>query len=256
MTDNRIKTENLCVGYNKEIILKDIALEVKAGNIVTLIGPNGSGKTTLLKAISKYLTAQSGEIYIDDKLLEEIKGEELAKKISVVWTKRPNAELMTVYDMVAMGRYPYTSTMGILGNSDIAAIQEAMELTNITAIQHKYFDEISDGQRQRVLLAKAICQSAQVLILDEPTSFLDIHYKLEFFGILKRLVKEKNIAVLMSLHEIEFAKKISDYVVCIKDKEVYRSGKAEVILSKALLKELFDIKGTENDDYFEKIVCF
>ena len=216
MSENYFQMKDLSVGYHGNVLIHDICTEIKKGEILTLIGPNGSGKSTILKSITKQLTLIGGKVTIGEKNLKDLSYKELATKMAVVLTQRAKPELMTCYEVVAAGRYPYTGRLGILTREDEKKTQEALEIVHATEYAEKSFEAISDGQRQRILLARAICQEPEVLILDEPTSFLDIRYKLELLTILKNMAKEKQITVIMSLHEIDLAQKISDKILCVK----------------------------------------
>ena len=164
------KTESLSVGYHKRPFIKDIEIGLEKGEILTLIGPNGAGKSTVLKSIAKQLALIAGTIYLDEQSVENMSGTELSQNMAVVLTERLRTEMMTCEDVVATGRYPYTGRFGILSESDRQTVKEAMELVHVTAIRDQDFIRISDGQRQRVMLARAICQEPEIIILDEPTS--------------------------------------------------------------------------------------
>ena len=180
MSDSYFQMKDLSVGYHGNVLIHDICTEIKKGEILTLIGPNGSGKSTILKSITKQLTLIGGKVTIGEKNLKDLSYKELATQMAVVLTQRAKPELMTCYEVVAAGRYPYTGRLGILTREDEKKTQEALEIVHATEYAEKSFEAISDGQRQRILLARAICQEPEVLILDEPTSFLDIRYKLLF----------------------------------------------------------------------------
>ena len=177
MTDI-IRCENLTIGYNKKPLIKDINIAVKRGEIVTLIGPNGAGKSTLLKSLSRQLEPIEGSVYLDDKKLSEMSGSDLSKKVAILFTDRIKGEMMNCYDVVATGRYPYTGYFGVLGAKDRKIIENTMKLVKVEDLCDKDFKKISDGQRQRIMLARALCQEPEIVLLDEPTSFLDIRHKL------------------------------------------------------------------------------
>ena len=168
-------------------------------------------------------------MYLDQKLMSQMSGKEVAQKLAVVTTERIRPELMTCEDIVATGRYPYTGTLGILSEGDWEKVHKAMEMVHALDFKDRDFTEISDGQRQRILLARAICQEPEVIVLDEPTSFLDIRHKLELLSILKKMVLEHHTAVLMSLHELDLAQKISDYVICVHGDRIEKYGTPEEI---------------------------
>ncbi|MGN1137391.1 MAG: ABC transporter ATP-binding protein [Oscillospiraceae bacterium] len=236
-----ISSENLSVGYGKKIIINNVGVEIRQGEILTLIGPNGTGKSTLLKTLAGYLEPLGGVIMIDGKNAAEISDKEMAKQLSVLLTERIRPELMTCREVVETGRYPYTGSFGILSDKDRKAVNDAIEAVSVTEIADIYFNEISDGQRQRVMLARAICQEPQILILDEPTSYLDIHHKIAFFEILKKSVKEKNIAAILSMHEVDLAERIADRVLGIKDGEISLSGSPYDVFTAENMMELYDI---------------
>ena len=236
-----ITTEKISVGYDGKPLIEEVEIALRKGEILTLLGPNGAGKSTILKSIARQLSLIAGTVRLDGEDMKSLTGAELSKKMAVVMTKRLRGELMTCEDVVATGRYPYTGRFGVLRAEDHAAVQNAMELVQVAGIADSLFDRISDGQRQRVMLARAICQEPEIIILDEPTSFLDIRHKLELLNTLKKLVREKNTAVLMSLHELDLALRVSDKIVCIDGGKVGRVGTPEEIFSGGYISALYGI---------------
>ncbi len=238
----RFETKSFSVGYNGEAFIKDIALSLTSGEILTLIGPNGAGKTTILKSILNQLPPISGAAYLDGREIAKTSTAEIAKEISAVLTDRIRPEMMTCRDVVEMGRYPYTGRMGILSDQDHQIAEDAIQEVNAANIMDKSFARISDGQRQRIMLARALCQQPKVMLLDEPTSFLDIRYKIEFLSILQRLCKEEGLTVIMSLHEVDIAQRISDRIACVKGDRIDRFGTPDEVFTEGYITELFDIK--------------
>ncbi len=255
MNDYFVYTDKMTVGYDGKPLIRDIEIRLKRGQILTLIGPNGAGKSTILKSITKQLSLIGGAVYLDRELMHHMSGKEVAKKLAVVMTGRMHTELMTCEDIVSTGRYPYTGRLGILSDTDRQKVYSAMELVHALELKDKDFTAISDGQRQRVLLARAICQEPEVIVLDEPTSFLDIRHKLELLGILKNMVLEKNLAVIMSLHELDLAQKISDIVVCVHGDTIERFGTPEEIFTNEYIHTLYGMtSGSYNElDLAQKI---
>ncbi|MFR8549289.1 MAG: ABC transporter ATP-binding protein [Lachnospiraceae bacterium] len=250
MNDYFVYTDKMTVGYDGKPLIRDIEIRLKRGQILTLIGPNGAGKSTILKSITKQLSLIGGAVYLDRELMHHMSGKEVAKKLAVVMTGRMHTELMTCEDIVSTGRYPYTGRLGILSDTDRQKVYSAMELVHALELKDKDFTAISDGQRQRVLLARAICQEPEVIVLDEPTSFLDIRHKLELLGILKNMVLEKNLAVIMSLHELDLAQKISDIVVCVHGDTIERFGTPEEIFTNEYIHTLYGMtSGSYNADF-------
>lgn len=241
MCNDYIIADNMDVGYEKKPLIRQIEFHVKRGEIVTLIGPNGAGKSTILKTIIRQLKLMGGSVWLDGQQLEHMTEKQLAKRMSVLMTERIHPELMTCEDVVAAGRYPYTGRMGILTAEDKEKIKEALEMVHALDIASKEFTRVSDGQKQRIFLARTICQEPQAIVLDEPTSFLDIRHKLEILSILKDMVQKKNIAVLMSLHELDLAQKVSDYIVCVGNGKIERCGTPEEIFCSDYISKLYGI---------------
>lgn len=252
MGNEYIITENMTVGYGKVPLIRQIELHVKRGEIVTLIGPNGAGKSTILRSIIRQLRLLGGAVYLDGASMGDMTEKQIAKQMSVLMTERIHPELMTCEDVVGTGRYPYTGRLGILTQRDRQKVREAMALVNAEDLAPREFSEISDGQRQRILLARAICQEPQAIVLDEPTSFLDIRHKLELLTILKDLVHEKGVAVLMSLHELDLAQRLSDYIVCVNGNTIERWGTPEEIFVSSYITKLY---GITKGSYHAELGC-
>ena len=233
------RTEGLTVGYDGVPLIKDIEIGIRRGEILTLIGPNGAGKTTILKSIIRQLSPICGVVYLDGRKMQEMNGKEIATRMSVVLTERVKPELMSCEDVVATGRYPYTGTFGLLSDQDRRIVKESMELVHITELSDRDFTRISDGQKQRVMLARAICQEPDMIVLDEPTSFLDIKYKLEFLSIIQKMARSRNLSVIMSLHELDLAGRISDQMVCVRGDKIDRCGTPEEIFTKGYIPKLY-----------------
>ncbi len=253
MPKSYLNTSELCVGYDGKSILNHVNLEVSRGQILTLIGPNGSGKSTILKTIIGQLTPIAGTVFLDGGLIKQLTARQIAKKMAIVTTERIRPELMSCYDIVATGRYPYTGYLGLLSDEDRRIVDAALEKVNGTSIAQRPFDAVSDGQRQRILLARAICQQPEIIILDEPTSFLDIRYKLEILTILKQMVKADNLAVIVSLHELELAQRVSDRVVCVADSRIDRIGTPEEIFTREYIAKLYHMTPGRYDPCFDTL---
>ncbi len=249
MVDYYFQMKDLSVGYNGNSLIRDINIGINKGEIVTLIGPNGSGKSTILKSITRQLKVVRGNVFFDDTSLLKLPYKELASKMAVVLTDRIKTELMTCHDIVATGRYPYTGRLGILTQEDECLVEEAMQAVHAQELGNRDFNAISDGQKQRVLLARAICQDPDVIVLDEPTSFLDVKYKLELLSILERMARQKKITVIMSLHEIDLAQKISDKIICVKGETISHYGNPEEVFTEEIIRELYGI----NNGYFDPL---
>lgn len=236
-----VSAAELSVGYGKKVVVSGLGFEVSRGEILTIIGPNGAGKSTILKTIAAQLPYISGGARINGSDISAMSGHDIAKALSVCLTERITAVKMTCEDVVSTGRYPYTGRLGLLSADDRRIVRKAMELTGTVGLADTDMRCISDGQRQTVMLARAIAQQTDVLILDEPTSFLDINNKLRLLGILKELVRSRNIAVVQTLHELDLAQRFSDKILCIKDGKADRLGTPEEIFSGDYISTLYGI---------------
>ncbi|MCI5699015.1 MAG: ABC transporter ATP-binding protein [Lachnospiraceae bacterium] len=253
MADYYFQMKSLSVGYNGRPLIHDINIGIHKGEIVTLIGPNGSGKSTILKSITRQLSLIGGTVFLDRQNIGKLTYKELSRKMSVVLTERMKPELMTCHEMVATGRYPYTGRLGILSREDEKKVEDAMIAVHAADLGCRSYNAISDGQRQRILLARAICQEPEIIILDEPTSFLDVRHKLELLSILRSMAKEKQITVIMSLHEIDLAQKISDKIICVKGETIANFGRPEEIFNEDVIRDLYEIDNGFFDPLFGSI---
>lgn len=244
--DYYFNTENLAVGYGGNILIHDINVKLEKGKILTLIGPNGAGKSTILKSITRQLETIRGTVYINAQEVALWSPRDMAKQVAVVLTDRIRPELMTCVEVVAMGRYPYTNLFGKLTDKDVEAVYEALERVHALDLAEQDFATLSDGQRQRIMLARAICQEPEIIVLDEPTAYLDIRHKIELLDILREMSQKKNITVIMSLHEIDLAMKISDYLLCVKGDTIEAFGPPDVILENHTIEHLY---GLHNGSY-------
>lgn len=245
--DEQITMRDLTVGYDRIPLIKNINLGVRSGEILTLIGPNGSGKSTILKTITKQLKTIGGSVFLGKESMRELTDSEISRHLSMVMTERIHTELLSGRDVVATGRYPYTGRLGILSQQDWKKVDEAIALVHAGEVQQQDFRRISDGQRQRLMLARAICQDTQVLILDEPTSYLDMGFKLDILTTIRMLARKKNLAVIMSLHELDLAQKISDTIACVKGDRIDRVGTPEEIFSGNYVQQLYGVKSRQFD---------
>ena len=245
------ETKNLAIGYTAPL-LRDIALHAERGKILALIGPNGAGKSTLLKTLAGQLTPQGGTVLLDGQSLTEYSPNARARKLALMLPHAARTELTTCFDVAAAGRYPYTGRLGILSQEDKQQVLDALRLVQADALAGCDFAKISDGQRQRVLLARAVCQQPEVLLLDEPTSFLDVKGKAELTAVLRRLAAEKNVAVIVTLHELELAQKLADAVVCVFPHKVSRVLTPKEAFAKENVCRLFDLDDAQYETLFGK----
>ena len=242
-TGTVISTSALDTGYEKKVVVSGVEIEIRRGEIAALIGPNGAGKSTVLKTIAGQLDPLGGTVYIEGRARGEYNQSEIARMQAVMLTDRMPAEKMTCEDAVSLGRYPYTGRLGILSAEDRRIVRESRELVHVEELADRDYNAISDGQRQRVLLARAICQEPEIMILDEPTSYLDIRHKLEFLDLLRSLVEERQIGVIMSMHELELAHMVADKVICISSEgRVEMTGTPDEVFTDESISRLYGIE--------------
>ena len=233
-----VQTEDLSVGYHGKVLLSDIALKVKKGEILVLIGPNGAGKSTIIKNIIREMNPISGNIYVKGRKISDFTSKEYAKTMSVVLTEKIKTEMMTCRDVVAMGRYPYTNYFGRLTKEDEVIVNESLKKVSALDIAENDFSQISDGQRQRIMLARAICQKPEVIVLDEPTAMLDPNGRKEVLRAVRKLNEEKGVTAILITHymeEVVFADRV---FVMDNGKLVMQGTPREIFSEVEKLKEL------------------
>ncbi len=216
-----LQVKDLNIGYEKREILSGLNFSIGRGELIGLVGSNGVGKSTLLKTLTGNLKPLSGEVNVDGKALPLIPQQELSKLISIVLTDKLGGFNLTVFDIVAAGRIPYLSAFGQLTEKDIEVIQESLETIGIKQLSGNYFDELSDGQKQKVLIAKSLAQQTPVILMDEPTAFLDFDSRQKLFQILKKLVKEQHKTIIVSSHDLEVLFRNVDEVLYLKGNKDY-----------------------------------
>ena len=248
MTNSLLTTDGLAVGYGGAPVLENLDLRLERGEILSLIGPNGSGKTTLLKTLIRQLAPVKGTICLKGKALTQYAPLGLAREVSVLLTDRIHPELMTCREVVAAGRYPHTGSFGTLRERDRAILEEAMDQVRITDLADRFYSQCSDGQKQRVMLARALCQEPELLVLDEPTSYLDLRYQLQLLQLLQRLTRTRGMSVLMSLHEVDLASKVSHRIACIRGNRIERFGPPEEVLTPGYIQQLYAVDSGTYDD--------
>jgi iron complex transport system ATP-binding protein len=237
-----LTTSNLCIGYSSKkdtnTIASKINLSLKRGELIALIGANGIGKSTLLRTLIGIQPPLSGDVILNGKKISEYDSVSFAQNLSIVLTEKLPPSNLTVFEIIALGRQPYTNWLGNLSDNDIFKINEAMELTQTTSLAEKKHYEISDGQLQNVLVARALAQDTPLIILDEPTTHLDLLHKVSLFKLLKKLTKETNKCILFSTHDIDMAIQISDEMIIMTNENVVQNQPCNFI-SKGNFNTLF-----------------
>jgi len=242
-----VRTERLDIGYGKRVVASDINLDILKGQFVGLLGPNGCGKSTLLRTLARMLAPLGGQVRLEGRNLCHYDRNELARTMAVVLTERFAAGMLTAFDIASMGRYPYTGLMGRLDSADIAKTWDALATVGATDLADRYFNELSDGEKQKVLFARALAQEPEVIVLDEPTSHLDARNRVDAMLILRRLVREKGVTILASLHDIDLSLKVCDLVILVKDGRVISFGPPEEVLIGDNVAALYDMERASFD---------
>ncbi|MBR1707875.1 MAG: ABC transporter ATP-binding protein [Clostridia bacterium] len=249
--DYAIRVEGLTSGYDHPVI-SDISFSLHPGEILSVIGPNGAGKSTLLKSIARQLSPMAGTVFLDGHEMHSLSSNAFARTLSVVLTGQARPELTRCRDVVAMGRYPYTGRLGLLTPEDQAIVTSSLQMVGALDLAQREFLSISDGQRQRILLARAICQQPKIIVLDEPTSYLDLYYKLELLDILRQMATQ-GLSIIMSMHEIDLAQKASDLVLCMKDGAAVAFGTPEEIFTESRIRDLYGLARGTYDPLFGSV---
>lgn len=236
-----IVVRNLAIGYGSKVVLKEASFELRAGEVLAIIGPNGAGKSTLLKTLAAQLPILDGSIRLMGADIRTLRPEDIARCLSLFLTDRPSSDWMTCRELVSAGRYPYTGRLGLLSEADWSIVDASMKRMDATELSELPFNGISDGQKQRVLLARALCQEPDVLLLDEPASFLDIRFQLELVSTLRSLAHDDGLAIAVTMHDLGLVRRMADRVLCLRDGHIDRIGTADEILSNHYMEQLFGL---------------
>ena len=241
-----LKIKNVHFNYNSKPALNDITMSVDKGEIVSLVGPNGSGKSTLIKCINKILKYKIGTILVENQDIGRIKLGKLSRLLGYVPQETISSFPSTVFDMVLIGRRPYLN-WGISPRDKeiVSHVLFSMELKDMAL---RYFNELSGGEKQKVLIARALVQEPQVLLLDEPTSDLDLKNQLETLTLITKVVREKGISAVMAMHDLNLASRFSDRIAMLRDGRVHAAGKVEQVLNFENIKEVYGVDTIINND--------
>ncbi|HFI2472369.1 TPA: ABC transporter ATP-binding protein [Streptococcus suis] len=237
-----ISAKDLTVSYGKKSILSDLSIDFPTGKITSIIGANGCGKSTLLRALSRILPADKGTVYLDGKDMQQISTKEIAKRLALLPQVQENLDGICVYDLVSYGRFPHQNAFGRLTDLDREKIAWALTETQTMAFAHTPLQSLSGGQRQRVWIAMALAQDTDIILLDEPTTYLDMHHQLEVLELLQRLNSENGKTIVMVLHDLNHAARFSDYIIAMKDGHILQEGSPEEVITVEHLRQLFAIE--------------
>lgn len=234
-----IKTQNLSIGYNGKPLMTDINVSLNAGDIVALAGPNGAGKTTLFKTLTASIKPVSGEVLLSGKPLSEYNATERASLFSLVLTDKPDDMFLKVLDIVAAGRYPYMGLLARLKDKDREIVMQSLDTVGITALAERNFISLSDGEKQKVMIAKALAQDTPIIFMDEPAAFLDYPSKIELIHLMKRLSREQGKTILFSSHDLELLLRYSDQMWLVAPKKSLKVGSPKELVDNGIIDEYF-----------------
>lgn len=242
-----IKLYALSVGYERKVIVGPVDLEIPRGKMTCILGANGSGKTTLLKTVMRIIPELEGEVSIFGKPVQQYNAGELARTVAAVLTNRVSIDNVSCFDVAAMGRYPHTGFFGVLSAGDRDIVDACLEKCEAAYLRDKSFSQLSDGERQKIMIARGLAQDTPILILDEPTSHLDIKYKLDVLMTLKRLCVEEGKTVICTLHEPDLAIKCCDQLVLVGGGNIQDSGRVQDVVKRDRLNALYGMRPHQLD---------
>lgn len=247
-----VHVRNVSKQYGDKNVVDDVSVKIAKGKITSFIGPNGAGKSTLLSMVTRLLSKDTGEIFIDNQEIGQYKSKDLAKKISILKQSNHLNIRLTVKELVSFGRFPYSQ--GRLSKEDRRYVDEAIRYMELEDIQHKYLDQLSGGQRQRAYIAMVIAQNTEYIVLDEPLNNLDMKHSVQIMKVLRRLVDELGKTIILIIHDINFASVYSDDIVALKDGKVVKAGAADEIIQPSVLKEVYDMD-IQIENIHENNIC-
>ncbi|ABS34508.1 iron-dicitrate transporter ATP-binding subunit [Clostridium botulinum] len=238
---NSITTTNLVIAYEDKLIVDGLNMNIPKGKITTIIGPNGCGKSTVLKTIGRILKPKEGLVYLNGDDIRNLSTKEVAQKMAIL-PQSPQAQGgLTVGELVSYGRFPHKNGFGKLSPEDKKVIEWALDITKLTELEITMVDNLSGGQRQRVWIAMALAQQTDLILLDEPTTYLDMAYQLEVLELLYNLNRKQSCTIVMVLHDLNLAARFADYMIAIRDGSIIKCGTPKEIMTKEVLKDTFNI---------------
>ena len=239
---NSLKAESINLSYGKKKIIKNLDIDIAKGKITILIGANGSGKSTLLRSLSRLMKPDNGQIVLNGKDIFNLSTKEVAKNLSIL-PQSPNApEGMTVFQLIKQGRYPYQSLLQQWSKEDERLVNKALKETGMYDLKNRTVDSLSGGQRQRAWIAMTLAQNTEIILLDEPTTYLDLAHQIEILDLLDKLNKKEDRTIVMVLHDLNLAFRYADYIVAIKEKNIYVEGKPYEVVTPQMIRNVFDMK--------------
>lgn len=238
---NSITTEQLDIAYDDTIIVKELNMQIPHGKVTSIIGPNGCGKSTVLKAVGRILKPKCGMVYLDGDDIRHLSTKEVAKKMAILPQTPTAPNGLTVSELVAYGRFPHQKGFGKLTPEDKKIVKWALEVTKLSGFENREVDTLSGGQRQRVWIAMALAQQTDLILLDEPTTYLDLAHQLEVLSLLFELNRDQNCTIIMVLHDLNLAARFSDYMIAIQKGKIIKHGSPKEVMTARVLRKTFQI---------------
>ncbi len=239
---NSITTEQLDIAYDDTLIVKELNMQIPHGKVTSIIGPNGCGKSTVLKAVGRILKPKCGMVYLlDGDDIRNLSTKEVAKKMAILPQTPTAPSGLTVSELVAYGRFPHQKGFGKLTPEDKKIVKWALEVTKLRGFENREVDTLSGGQRQRVWIAMALAQQTDLILLDEPTTYLDLAHQLEVLSLLFELNRDQNCTIVMVLHDLNLAARFSDYMIAIQKGKIIKHGSPKEVMTARVLRKIFQI---------------
>lgn len=242
VSQDRLEAKQLTLAYDSTTIVRNLNLGIPAGKTTVLVGANGCGKSTLLRGLAKLLKPKSGIVYLDGKDISRLKAKNVAKKLGMLPQSPTAPEGLTVQDLVAMGRYPYQNWMQQWSKEDEEKVAEALEITTTTELADRSLDSLSGGQRQRAWIAMVLAQDTDILLLDEPTTFLDLSHQVELLDLLDELQESQGKTIVMILHDLNLSCRYADYLVAVQQGKVYATGTPKQVMTEEMVRDVFNLE--------------
>lgn len=239
-----LSADHISLGYRRgTLIVRDLVLDVEQGEIVTLVGPNGSGKSTILRALARLMKPSDGAVYLDGKAIHTMSTRTVAQQLAILPQNPSAPEDLTIRDLVSRGRFAQQAWWRATRSSDRNAIDWALDVTGLAALQERYLDTLSGGERQRAWIALALAQEPRILLLDEPTTFLDISHQLEVMMLLRELNAQNDLSIVMVLHDLNQAARFSHRIIALRDGDILAAGAPEDVMTADVLRDVFRVEG-------------